>query len=398
MNGEQDNDSSVDRLTHLPDPIIHHILSFLDTKSAVQTSILSPPWKSVWKNVPVVDLYAQSFRKFHRLAAFLHKIFYLRKISYYLDPKIPPKDEQRKLDLVIKYAAAHDAEASIVLSDCLIGNFSELFSRRTRSNCNLKTLTLYGVRFDAGDCPGFPMLTNLYLYDCWFSWYRSVPFHNFPCLKNLVLHDSCWSHRAADHAKVSVPQLITLELKFCRRIHLEIDTPKLESLTINLSSCCEDTPIDARDNGVNFDSAGSALDIKIDAPKLESFTMDFRHAKLLPKFGEMNIPSLDRVDFYLCFGEFRYIPSHPHLCFGEFRYVPSPHRADCYLCFRAFGPEDLMPIFRQFQRVRCAAVDSHTIWDLDNEESRLNFDDDRVFELIASRIHGVGSKPLASTD
>ncbi|CAN0914418.1 F-box/FBD/LRR-repeat protein At5g53840 [Linum grandiflorum] len=367
MNGEQDNDSSVDRLTHLPDPIIHHILSFLDTKSAVQTSVLSPPWKSVWKNVPVVDLYAQSFRKFHRLAAFLHKIFYLRKISYYLDPKIPPKDEQRKLDLVIKYAAAHDAEASIVLSDCLIGNFSELFSRRTRSNCNLKTLTLYGVRFDAGDCPGFPMLTNLYLYDCWFNWYKPVPFRNFPCLKNLVLHDSGWypTNWAANRVKVSVPQLITLELKFCCRIHLEIDTPKLESLTIDFSSCYKDTPLDAWDNGENFDSAGTALDIKVDAPKLESLAMDFRYSKLLPTFGDMNIPSLDRVDFYLC--------------------------------FRAFRPEDLMPIFRRFQRVRCAAVDSHTIWDLDNEESRLNFDNDGVFELIASRIQEVGSKPLAPT-
>ncbi|CAN0879839.1 Putative F-box/LRR-repeat protein At4g13960 [Linum grandiflorum] len=40
------DDSSIDRLSNLPEEVIHHILSFLDTKSAVQTSVLSQRWRS----------------------------------------------------------------------------------------------------------------------------------------------------------------------------------------------------------------------------------------------------------------------------------------------------------------------------------------------------------------
>ncbi|KAK4846400.1 hypothetical protein QYF36_016819 [Acer negundo] len=40
-----------DRLSNLPDPIIHHILSLTDTKYAVQTSVLSKMWRHKWKYV-----------------------------------------------------------------------------------------------------------------------------------------------------------------------------------------------------------------------------------------------------------------------------------------------------------------------------------------------------------
>ncbi|CAI0456240.1 unnamed protein product [Linum tenue] len=35
---------TADWLSHLPEPVIHHILSFFDTKSSVQTSVLSRAW------------------------------------------------------------------------------------------------------------------------------------------------------------------------------------------------------------------------------------------------------------------------------------------------------------------------------------------------------------------
>ncbi|CAN0879083.1 Putative F-box/FBD/LRR-repeat protein At4g13965 [Linum grandiflorum] len=58
----------IDRLSNLPEAVIHHILSFLDIRSAVQTSVLSRQWRCAWKHLSVLDFsslfgYNKSFRK-----------------------------------------------------------------------------------------------------------------------------------------------------------------------------------------------------------------------------------------------------------------------------------------------------------------------------------------------
>ncbi|KAJ7981730.1 FBD-associated F-box protein [Quillaja saponaria] len=47
--------SRPDRITSLPTGILRHILSFLPTKHAVATSILSSRWKNLWVSVPNLD-------------------------------------------------------------------------------------------------------------------------------------------------------------------------------------------------------------------------------------------------------------------------------------------------------------------------------------------------------
>ncbi|KAJ4826789.1 hypothetical protein Tsubulata_034777 [Turnera subulata] len=50
-----------DRLSDLPDTILQHILSSLDTKLAVQTSILSQKLRHVWACVPDLNFTSESF-------------------------------------------------------------------------------------------------------------------------------------------------------------------------------------------------------------------------------------------------------------------------------------------------------------------------------------------------
>ncbi|OVA09210.1 F-box domain [Macleaya cordata] len=45
----------VDRISRLPDALLHYILCFLPTKCAVCTSILSTRWRSVWVSIPILD-------------------------------------------------------------------------------------------------------------------------------------------------------------------------------------------------------------------------------------------------------------------------------------------------------------------------------------------------------
>ncbi|KAL4619127.1 hypothetical protein ACB092_06G057500 [Castanea dentata] len=59
----QDAVVSIDRISNLSDSLICHILSFLPTKEAVVTSILSNRWKTLWTLVPKINLENNRFQK-----------------------------------------------------------------------------------------------------------------------------------------------------------------------------------------------------------------------------------------------------------------------------------------------------------------------------------------------
>lgn len=44
-----------DRISALPDTILCHILSFLETMHAVRTIVLSTRWNNIWTSVPNLD-------------------------------------------------------------------------------------------------------------------------------------------------------------------------------------------------------------------------------------------------------------------------------------------------------------------------------------------------------
>jgi hypothetical protein len=60
---QKPNDDHVeeDRLSNLPDSLLHHILSFVDSDCAVQTCILSTRWKNLWKHLPTLTLDSSGF-------------------------------------------------------------------------------------------------------------------------------------------------------------------------------------------------------------------------------------------------------------------------------------------------------------------------------------------------
>ncbi|CAK7338745.1 unnamed protein product [Dovyalis caffra] len=78
---------SADRISQLPDQIIHHILSFLATPEVVRLSVLSKPWYCVFTSFPISDFSGPSFERDSddrklQFAAFVYTSL-LRQLRHY---------------------------------------------------------------------------------------------------------------------------------------------------------------------------------------------------------------------------------------------------------------------------------------------------------------------------
>ncbi|KAL6521655.1 hypothetical protein OROGR_018224 [Orobanche gracilis] len=82
---EKQRRREVDRFSSLPDEIICHILSFLLTKEAVGTSILSKRWYPLWRSVPVIDFTNKYQLSTINGTVYLRFIYILSKVLLFRD-------------------------------------------------------------------------------------------------------------------------------------------------------------------------------------------------------------------------------------------------------------------------------------------------------------------------
>ncbi|KAL5581790.1 hypothetical protein UlMin_014232 [Ulmus minor] len=77
----ESNTMEVDRLSVLPDPIIHHILSFLPAIMVIQMSLLSKRWRYMWKDMHVLSFCSANIRTFRpkKFCKFVDKCLIRRK-------------------------------------------------------------------------------------------------------------------------------------------------------------------------------------------------------------------------------------------------------------------------------------------------------------------------------
>ncbi|KAL8267329.1 hypothetical protein R6Q59_004673 [Mikania micrantha] len=270
-NYSPENYTGDDRITHLPDAILHHILLLLPIKSIVQTSIISKRWRTLWYTFPDLDfttiippatpltkiLHFNNFRNgdvITRILSLRNNLSDVRSLRFiacmsFSGLQILIRHAVRlsvqELDIRVETSDTFNFPRSIITHECLrvlkmkaCPNFRLPPSRIMRSGFQtLQTLSLSYVYLGNQssnladmftDC-SFPQLKKLHMKSCYNLNYLRV---GCRLLEELELK-KCFSLQGLE---ILSPRLVTLKVSSCfnasniYKTWVQIDTPRLHSL------------------------------------------------------------------------------------------------------------------------------------------------------------------------
>ncbi|BFG26210.1 hypothetical protein CerSpe_124840 [Prunus speciosa] len=276
------NEKIKDRLSDLPDDVLHRTLSFLPIKSAAHTSTLSKRWRKLWDSCPILnfskacrltglrfekkpatvgevyDRHSKVVNGISKVLSGRHENSNIEVFEYagYMNPSwlldwVPCLVKHRVEKLVLDVWLVHSLDLPCSLFECnslrsltleatrsehclLINNPDTRFwlpSSCARATSGLRSLSLTGVDFAGNVLFSDPSL--------------------FPSLEKLTV-DHC---RRISHLKICCANLKCLEVCSMDIKSLDISGMKLEKLTVKLC----------------FNGCGKGSSVKILAPNLQTF-------------------------------------------------------------------------------------------------------------------------------
>lgn len=225
-------DITSDRISNLPDEILHHILSLMTAREAVQTCVLSTRWRYVWMSLWRIEVEAQEFTNKERFVMFMDNVLLHRGLV--------PLDSFCLMGWSDDFSLNHP-RANLWVCHALRSNVRvlQIFSRKVINleyspfiSSHLKILNLRDVSIAALFIEklfsGCPQLEELSLVDC------RVPATKFSSrtLKKLtfISHTPYGAddvHTDFEDLVIDTPSLVSL--------HLE-DIPLLTPCLVNVSS------------------------------------------------------------------------------------------------------------------------------------------------------------------
>ncbi|XP_028806317.1 FBD-associated F-box protein At4g10400-like [Neltuma alba] len=174
-----------DRLSNLSDDLLRHILSFLPTKDAIATSLLSKRWMSLWIGLPILHFDDSSFRSSESFFQFVEcalkffpnfnhiQIFRLKGSGIKFGPR-PDKIISWVKEVINKLNELQVDELELCFT-----SWSSIRLASSIFNCStLKVLRLKDVKVDTLSSVNLPSLKVLHL--------ESVMFLEFRCLVMLL--------------------------------------------------------------------------------------------------------------------------------------------------------------------------------------------------------------------
>jgi hypothetical protein len=243
-NENDESEGNEDRLSDLPDGVLLHILSFLNTKHVVRTCVLSTRWKHLWKRIPTIILHSSRFSSVRQFYIFVSNILTRLDNStalHALDLNRLGNIEPRLLKKILNYVSSHNthlqelginvsADSSLIMScvsscHALTSLKLSIYSR-DRYGCNS------GILFPKS--LNLPALTSLNLTNfvfCGGENGHAEPFLAFTKLNSLVIR-SC-KVRDAQILSISNETLVNLDLHNSSRdfAKIELLSPCLHTFT-----------------------------------------------------------------------------------------------------------------------------------------------------------------------
>ncbi|GAU46935.1 hypothetical protein TSUD_85350 [Trifolium subterraneum] len=331
------NEENQDRLSHLPDSVLLNILSFFNSKHAVQTCVLSTRWKYLWKRIHTLILHSTDFSTVKKFAIFVSKILTLRDTTStaLLDLHHCGDIEPQLLQNILNYISSHNThfqELRISLDTRLITSWDSSCRAQaltslgdTRglimscvSSCRALTslkLSLYPPPFYhrcSDNCTqtfpkslNLPSLTSLDLTNFTFCGGENgcaEPFSAFTKLNSLVIR-SCMV-KDAQILRISTKTLVNLSMYYYSSnfAKVELSTPSLCTFTFPKStnqkicgsglSSVKQVYINAQEDAVSVEHALVLLSWLQDLANVESLTVTSITLQIL-----YLVPDLFKVKF-----------------------------------------------------------------------------------------------------
>ncbi|GKE48561.1 F-box domain containing protein [Tanacetum coccineum] len=286
-----------DKLSSLPDNLIHKILSFIDIKDTIKTSVLSSRWRFIWTSMPYLNFstkYHAKLRgygpggygpKFHEFASnFLSRRNNQIDVSslefHFSDIHCTPDYFQTIMD----HACLHNVKQMTItqmnVTYCNDHNFPVCFF----SSQSLKHLTLIKFAIDHYKSPltwDLPALTTLHLYKATLSMCDSV-LVMFPNLKNLTINKCIVHEHESNGFNIINSRLLNLTLEDVKWNvgFVLVDTPQLKNLVF----------VDTKYSGSISDLSG---ELTISAPDLVYLLVKGSYC---PKLSLDGFNSLEKAD------------------------------------------------------------------------------------------------------
>jgi len=227
-------DDNDDKLSDFPDCVLLHILSFLNTKYAVQTCVLSKRWKNLWKRLPSLIIGYSHFKDLKGFEYFVHGFLGTRDRSTALQI-LDFRQEglvgyQSHLEWIVRYAFTHNIKRVRIDVRKFQHFRSCFFSCDTLTSLHIPVASTPQTLFP--NSLNFPALTNLFLGSFDFrvdNDGRVEPFSAFKRLNSLILQ-YC-SVLGKQNLCISSATLTNLTIDYC---YGELDYCNFELYTPNL--------------------------------------------------------------------------------------------------------------------------------------------------------------------